>query len=248
MNRFQAFGRHLSGSLCAALLSATLVFLVWYPGPLALASGVRDIFLLLLLIDVILGPVITFIVFNPQKKELKRDLVMVVMVQVVALLYGLHAVYVARPVYVVFSVDRFDMVFANDLTDDKLAKATNTDYQSLPLLGPKTIAARQPNDTKARNELLFSAISGGDDLSQLPQYYESYSAHQEDVAKRVNDLALLKKFNADSAAVEALRSKYSAKKINAGYLPLRGKTKDLSVVLDRNTGEVLEIVDLRPWT
>lgn len=248
VNRFHAFGWHLLVSLCVALLSAMLVFLLLYPGPLALASGVRDIYLLLLLVDVVLGPVITLIVFNPKKKELRRDLAVVVVVQLAALLYGLHAVYIARPVYVVFSMDRFDLVFANDFTEEKLAKVTKTDYQSLPLLGPEVIAARRPDDTKARNELLFGSLSGGDDLPQLPQYYLPYLEQKVDVLKRSQPLAVLKQFNQDkSSTVDTLVNKYAATKIDVAYLPLKGKVRDLVVIVNRNTGKVLEMVDLMPW-
>ncbi|AMP01649.1 putative type IV pilin accessory protein [Collimonas arenae] len=225
-----------------------LVFLLWYPGYLALANGVRDIYMLLLLVDVTLGPVITLIVFNPKKKELKRDLAIVAMVQAAALLYGLHAVYIARPVYVVFSTDRFDLAFANDITDEKLAKVTNREYQSLPKFGPVVIAARRPDDTNARNELLFGSLSGGDDLPQMPQYYVPYTTQRADVLKQSQPLGLLKKFNQNELSiVDALVTKYTALKIDVAYLPLKGKACDLVVIVNRNSAEILEMVNLKPW-
>ena len=249
LNRFHAFCGHLLVSSFVALLSAMLVFFLWYPGPLALASGVRGIYLLLLFVDVVLGPVITLIVFNPKKKELRRDLAVVVLVQLAALLYGLHTVWIARPVYVVFSMDRFDLVYANDFTKEKLAKVTKVEYQSMPLLGPKLIAARQPDDPKARNELLFGSLSGGDDLAQSPQYYVPYLEQKANVLKRSQPLAVLKQFNHDkTSAIDAMVSQYAARKIDVGYLPLKGKVKDLVVIVNRKTAEVLEIVDLTPWS
>lgn len=71
LNRYQAFGVHLLASAAVALISAAVVFLVWYPSPLQLATGVTGIFLMLLAVDVIVGPCITLIVFNTAKKELK---------------------------------------------------------------------------------------------------------------------------------------------------------------------------------
>ncbi|MGR9117556.1 MAG: TfpX/TfpZ family type IV pilin accessory protein [Gammaproteobacteria bacterium] len=248
VNRFQAFAWHLLASFGVAIASALLVFGVWYPGALASASGVNDIYILLLMVDVVLGPVITLIIFNPKKKELRRDLAIVVAVQLGALGYGLHAVFIARPVYEVFSVDRFELVFANDFTEEKLATAVNPDYRSLPLLGPKVIAARLPDDNKARTELLFRSIAGGDDLHQLPQYYLPYSAQKARASRTSQALEALKKFNRDQVeTVDALVKKYAAKKIEAGYLPLSGKARDLTVIVDRRSGTVLELVDLRPW-
>ena len=63
LNRYQAFATHLMGSVAVALCSAALVFLVWYPDKLPQATGVTNIFLMLLAVDVVVGPIITLIVF-----------------------------------------------------------------------------------------------------------------------------------------------------------------------------------------
>ncbi len=248
LNRYHAFGWHLLVSLCVAAVSASLVFLVWYPNDLAYASGVTDIFRLLLLVDVILGPVITLIIFDKKKKELKRDLAVVVVMQFVAMLYGLHAVYVARPVYLVFNIDRFDLVYANDFSDQDLAKATKNEYKSLPQFGPKIIAARMPEDVKSRNEILFGSLSGGSDLSRMPQYYVPYPEQKVEVIHAIQSLDKLRKINEESlSAIDALEKKYAATKTKIGYLPLRGKANDLTVIVNQVTGEIIEMSVLKPW-
>lgn len=249
INRFQAFGWHLLVSFGVAVLSTVLVFALWYPGELALASGVGEVFWLLLAVDVVLGPVITLIIFNPKKKALRWDLACVAAVQIGALLYGLNTVYSARPVYVVFNIDRFDLVFANDFSEEKLAKASRSEYQTLPRLGPEVIAARRPDDRKERNALLFSAISGGDDLPQLPQYYVAYHEQKDNAVKRSQALDELKKFNQDKASlIDQLIHDCAAKNIDAGFLPLKGHAADLTVIVDRGSGEVVDILDLMPWS
>jgi len=250
MNRFQAFGWHLLGSACIALLSAGLVFLVWYPGALAAAVGVEQIFLLVLAVDVVIGPVITLIVFNPRKIKLRRDLAIVVALQIAALLYGLNTVMVARPVYMVFNVDRFDLVYANDLPQDKLDKVQRREFSSIPLFGPQIIAARRPDDPQERKKILFSALDGGDDLPQLPQYYVPYQDMHAEVAKHMYPLEKLRALNRSaSVAVDSLLEKYAQVAGGVGYLPLKGKAKDkdMAVVIDRQSARVLEIVNLKPW-
>lgn len=248
LNRYQAFAGHLALSAAVAAVSAALVFLVWYPPPLAAATGVTGIFLMLLAIDVIVGPVITLIVYNPAKKELKRDLLVVLVLQVAALLYGLNAVFTARPVYSVFNVDRFDLVFANDMTAAKLQKVTTAQFKSLPWFGPQVIAARRPATSKERNEILFGAAAGGDDLPQLPQYYVAYDEARTEAAKRAQPIDALRELNRDQAArVDALARRHAGRANGVGFLPLRAKVKDMAVIVSRDTGEVLEIVDLRPW-
>lgn len=251
LNRYQAFGTHLLGSMLVALCSATLVFLLWYPGPLSAATGVTGIFLIILGVDVIVGPVITLIVFNPVKKpasELRRDLAIVLAVQLAALLYGLYTVHLARPAYVIYNVGRFDLVYANDLDEDKLKLAPSPELRTLPWLGPEIIAARAPKDRKLRNELLLGSLSGGVDLPQLPQYYLPYADEQANAVKRIQPLSELRELNKHAAPeIDALARKYASRKVGIGYLPLRGKVEDLAVIVALDSAEVLEIVDLKPW-
>jgi hypothetical protein len=246
LNRYKAFGVHLIGSTCAALLSAGLVFLVWYPGLLASATGVTTIFLIVLGVDVVIGPLITLIVFNPAKKELRRDLAIVLVLQLAALAYGLHTVWVARPAYQIFNAGRFDLVLANEIDDQQREKAALAEFKTLPWFGPKTIGAKAPEDSKARKELLFSSLTGGGDLPQMPQYYLPYAQLKDDVVKRQQPLDKLLLTNSSKKnEVEALKQRYASRKV--GFLPFKGKVKDLTVIVDADTAEVLELAELEPW-
>lgn len=248
LNRYQAFSAHLLSSALVALLSAALVFVVWYPAPMSTATGVTEIFLLLLAVDVVVGPVITLIVFNPAKKELKRDLLIVLFLQVSALLYGMHAVFVARPVYAVYNIDRFDLAYANDLTSDKLQKVSLPQFKSPPLLGPEVIAARRPDDAQERSKIMFGAVAGGDDVPQLPQLYVPYAQAQPLAVKHVQSIDVLRDFNPDRGAeIDAVLARHAKRPGGIGFLPLKGRVADLAVIVAADTAEVLEIVALKPW-
>ena len=72
-NRIRFFIGHFTLSIFIAFLALVLVFLFWYPSPLAQAVGVTHLFLMMLAIDVIVGPVLGFIVYKEGKKTLKMD-------------------------------------------------------------------------------------------------------------------------------------------------------------------------------
>ena len=82
--RIKAFLIHGLVSISVALLVIGLVFFIWYPSPLAKAVGVTHIFLMLLAIDVIIGPVLGFIVYKEGKKTLKMDLSIIITLQLCA--------------------------------------------------------------------------------------------------------------------------------------------------------------------
>lgn len=108
--RIKAFAWHLGCSLLIASAALVLVFAVWYPAPLHVALGVTSVFLLVLLVDVVIGPFLTLLVYKQGKKTLLFDMAVIIALQLSALLYGLWTVAEGRPVWLVFNVDRFDLV------------------------------------------------------------------------------------------------------------------------------------------
>src|SRR5690606_7616795 len=113
--RFKAFLLHLAASTLIALLALLLVFKLWYPAPLHEALGVTQIFLLLLLVDVVLGPLLTLLVYKTGKKSLVMDLALIAALQLAALGYGLWTVAEGRPAWVVYNAGRFDVVTVVDI-------------------------------------------------------------------------------------------------------------------------------------
>ncbi|WP_309246762.1 hypothetical protein [Ramlibacter montanisoli] len=113
--RARAAGIHLALSAVVAVLAGLLVFALWYPYPYREISGGRELFLLVVAVDVVLGPLLTFAVFNRAKPELRRDLAVIVALQLAGLAYGLWTVQLARPVHMVFEYDRFRVVHRVDI-------------------------------------------------------------------------------------------------------------------------------------
>ena len=155
--------------------AAALIFGVWYPPPYSHAVGADQLIFLLLGVDVVLGPLLTLVVFKSGKKSLRFDLSVIALLQVCAFLYGMSIVVRARPAFIVGRVDRFVIVSANDLDAEDYAKATDPRFRAAPWTGPKVIGAAIPTDTEQRNALMFSS-AGGKDLEKFPQYYTDYDA------------------------------------------------------------------------
>lgn len=107
MTRLKAFGIHLAISLAIFVLVLGLLILVWYPWPLFdLEGGWRGI-RLVALVDVVLGPALTLILFKVGKPGLRLDMSLVVLMQIGALVFGMWNLYEARPVLLVHADDHF---------------------------------------------------------------------------------------------------------------------------------------------
>ncbi len=232
-DRLRASAIHLIFTCAIATLCAVLVFNVWYPYPYRELSGGRELFLIVVSVDIILGPLVTFTVFNRVKplKELRRDLAIVVLLQIAALAYGLWTVGVARPVHLVFEFDRFRVVHAVDVPVDML-NMTPANVGALPWTGPTLLAVRQFRDANESLEATLAALRGVS-IAARPDLWQPYEQAKPRVLVAAHPVASLKSRFPDSAAeIDQLIAAAGGKPQTAVYLPLVGRKSAWTLLLD----------------
>ncbi|OYY53366.1 MAG: pilus assembly protein [Polaromonas sp. 39-63-203] len=232
---FKASSIHFLGSLVVAALAAALVFLIWYPFPYREMAGGRELFVLVVSVDVICGPLLTAVLFDPSKPrlELWRDLGLVALVQVAALSFGMSTVWQARPLFLVQEVDRFKVIAEPDVDSAALA-ALPAALQPLWWKGPKVVAIREPKDAEERNKVMFESIKGGRDFGERPEFYLPYEgANALKSLNRAKPLSVfLQKQPGQQAAATELAAKKGADIAQWLYLPVVAR-QDWVAVLDK---------------
>ncbi len=231
--RARAAGFHLLISAAVAAAAAALVFGVWFPGIYRKVAGGRDLFILVASVDMVLGPMLTFAVFNLKKgwPHLRRDLAVIGVIQVAALVYGLVTVYGARPVAMVFESDRFRVVTVVQVEMQELPRAPPA-YRRLPLTGPWLLGARPPTAGDEANEALFKALRGVD-RAQRPLFWQPYADSAEEALGRARPLAtLLAKYPDLADDVKARLQVLKVDETSAKFLPLMGRGGDWVAILD----------------
>lgn len=86
------------------------VYFIWYQQVYFKVSGVIEPLKLLLIVDVILGPLLTFIIYKQGKKNLKIDLMMIVLFQIMAFIYGANSIYLGKPSLVIHRTGYLEVV------------------------------------------------------------------------------------------------------------------------------------------
>ena len=246
--RFIAAGIHLGISLMLATLAAVLVFSVWYPYPYREISGGRSLFMLVVAIDVVMGPLLTLVIFNRSKpaRLLHRDLTVIGVLQLAALAYGLWTVALARPVHLVFEMDRFRAVHAFEVEKSSLKEAP-APWQQLPLTGPTLLSVR---DFKNSDEsfALTNAAFAGTQIGAQPGMWQDYEKAKPQILARARSLEdLRKRFPGQVADIDhALKSTASQGRSAAsvGYIPLVSHETGWTVLVDRQTAEVIAFVPI----
>lgn len=240
--RLKFFLSHLFISCLIALFVIGLVFFIWYPSPLASAVGVTHIFLMLLVIDVILGPLLGLLVYKEGKKTLKFDLSVIILIQITALCYGVFSIEQGRPAWLVYNVDRFELVRKNELVDTNIQQA-QPQFQKPSWFKPQYVATEFAKDIQQRNDEMFAEVLGGISIAQRPERYVELTQAKNQIQQRALPLAELEQYNS-KVAVEKTLSKYQ--KADA-WLPLKANAEDMVVLINKESASIIKIVDLRPW-
>lgn len=229
--------KHFFISVLIGILTALLIYYVWYPYPLNIAVGVDQIFVMFIGIDIIIGPILGFLVYKESKKNLKFDLFIVVLFQFSAFIFGLISLEKARPAWIVFNLNQFELILKNEIILP--ANKSNLKYNESSWLGPQWVSTTPAKNITQKNNDIFEAVFNHVSTAQKVERYMDIRIAKKTIISKAIEIKELSKYNSD---LSILKKHPEAKK----YLPLKSKLVDMTVLLDK-TGNVIKIVNLRPW-
>jgi hypothetical protein len=243
--RLRAVAIHFTISSAIAAVAALLVFALWYPYPYREISGGRELFLLVVIVDVILGPLMTLAIFNRDKSRrmLVFDFSVIGLLQVLALAYGLWTMHLARPVHLVFEFNRFAVVHAIDVPEELLDRAP-AGITALPVSGPTLLAVRPFRSAGEEMETTLAAI-GGVDLSARPDLWQAYDQARPRVKQEAKPIATLKqRFPQQAGEIDAVLARAGRDAASTAYLPMKGRKTFWTVFIDSATADVVGFLPL----
>lgn len=246
MTRFRASAIHLQISAAVVGAMFAVIFFIWYPGPTFEIAGAMDIVWVLVGVDLVLGPLLTLIVYKKGKPSLKFDLAVIAIIQLSALVYGAHTFYQERPYYLVYVVDRFALTPERRIDKSKLKF---DELKQKPFADVIKVFARKPEDPGKIQELLRSILEDGQpDLDARPEFWEPYSAGVSFILEQAKPLSALKTTSEkDKRRIQNVVDRYGAEHPNLGYVPIGSLRRDFGMALDLDTAEPLDIIKVDPW-
>ncbi|NVK22893.1 MAG: hypothetical protein HWD86_10265 [Kangiellaceae bacterium] len=236
MSKTKASLIHLSLSVLVISFIFLLIFFVWYPSPFDKTQGISEILYLMLIVDLFLGPLLTFVVYKQGKRGLATDLSIIATIQISALIYALYVVHKERPAYIVHAIDRYEVVTASEV---------NMQESSIPEMEigfftkPNYIYVESPKGD-AMAQLVIDVLSGAsNDLERLPQYYQLYEKNIEQVLSKGKEL---------SSIANQLSLPKGIDPKEYLFAPIVGKRKDMLALINKKTGYPEQFIDVDPWT
>ena len=247
ISKLQAFLIHLTGSAVVVGTLCAVIFFVWYPAPYFAAKGASGVLLVLIGVDLILGPTLTLILFRPRKPGLVFDLSVILTIQLAALVYGTTALYQERPYYLVFAVDRLEILAYKDVDSSMI------EYEELrrkPFIGPILAVASLPEGQDEFQRLLEeTAFECKPDIERRPEFWSPYANRSDDVIARAKSLAeLLERYPETRTEISKLTESLDAEIDDLAYIPLVGRETSFAFVIDAETATPIDIIDVDPWS
>ncbi|MGP9490976.1 TfpX/TfpZ family type IV pilin accessory protein [Psychrobacter sp. AOP7-B1-24] len=248
-SKLEITGYHVLCSLVLNVLISAIIYFVWYPSHLYQATGVLPAVLMMIALNLIVAPLLTFIVYKADKKELTRDIAVIAVLQIAALGYGLYIVEAGRPAYIAFAVDNFEVVrgFDNEWAQQHLG----TQMTAAKPLGlfekPKFVYSVLASEPKIKaEELTLEEFAVKEYQMRVPAIFRTDSYQPIETAAdiiqtKAKPLSKLTNSN-DKLRVEAVLRHYPD---SEGWLPLTAPVVNMVVLIDKD-GNVIDIVDLRP--
>lgn len=247
--RLKAFGLHLTGSAAVLTLVLGAFWLLWYRWPGWYLASVLHVVGILVMVDLALGPALTLIVANPAKRraELARDIAIIVTVQLAALVYGATTLWLGRPLYYTFSVDRLELVQGSDLKAEDIAAGQRDNPSLAPFWysRPRWVWAPLPANPEEAGKIVSGALFGGTDIIQMPRAYRPWSAGLTELRQNLHALDEMKFFSRrEKASLRHRMIELHMPVDQANAMVLWGGTRRLLVLFDLKTLDIEAMLEV----
>lgn len=246
MTRLRLFQIRLAATGGLMLLLVAVVRLLWFPGAYSAIFGVSRLLLLIAVIALIIGPVLSVVVYKPGKKGLKLDLVVLTSLEIAAVAFGAWQLYARQPFYAVLAVDRFEAVSRAEIDASQIVEPT---LLTRPGHAPRLVYAELPNDPVAVDRLIDETLfEGKQDIDRRPEFWRPYTAgvpHLKAVARPLGFM-----LSEESERGKRARRWLARNGGGAGdfiFVPLRGPNRDAAMILHADVGFPVGTLDVDPW-
>ena len=248
MGKSRAALNHLWPSLLVLAIIAGLILFVWYPYPFLQFKDTGKFSLMLVLSAGFIGPAMTWLFYRKgkSKRALVFDLVVILLIQTAAFAWSGYALYQNRPYFMVFTVDRFEVLTMRDVD---LSTITDSKLLNKPVTGPILLYASMPTDPQVFQKLIQEVMfEGKPDLQYRPEFWNLYEEKQQLALSPALPLETLRSVRPESLqAIDKLVKNNGGDINRLKYVPGMVQNGQFAAILDAESGEVIDTLVIDPW-
>jgi hypothetical protein len=241
MNRFGAFAVHLAISLLIFAVLAYLVLYHWYPDFFFDTDGGWQGMRIIILVDLVLGPTLTLIVYKHGKPSLKSDLTLIGLFQTVCLIAGVYVVFSERPLALVYVDGHF---FSMSRGDYENVEAPVPDLTQFPGPWPKRVMVRIPEDFVEQSKIRRQAIAENRPLRAFSRLYTGFDFTAANAEREALSRADVEQRDLQGDILPAWLREHGGAFGDYAFFPYAGRYSYYILGMSRADGRLVDVLPL----
>jgi hypothetical protein len=244
--RLKAAGIHLGLSAIIFAVALYLILVEWYPGFHFLVDGGWRGVKIMAGVDLVLGPTLTLIIFNPFKARrlILIDLACIGLVQLGALVWGFYAVHSQRPVVVSYYEGAFLSVTAAPLAIEKKPAGFAGQFSDRR---PPWVYVMPPRDDREEARAAMQELMGKVGVHEDPFFFRRLDENWAAVVPRALEVeARSKERPAFAAALPAFLERHGGRPADYRFFPYDGRDGRCTVAF-RPAGDWVGALGCEPY-
>lgn len=243
-----AFAIHLILSLLIFSTLVLMMALFWFPGDLFFIDGGWQGLKLVAMVDLVLGPALTLLLYKPGKPKLALDMSLIAAIQIGALAYGFYATHQQRTVAIVFAEQGFNTLSAQANKDaDQELRKLNAEPQPLPKVGLLELPLLLSPDPENLGKHLEEILNGYPGPQERSDKFVPIAEHRESMQKGALSNADIAKAGA-SEEIEQSLNKLALAASNVEFYKFKARYASGIAIFDPKNLRILDYVTYESFT
>ena len=238
--KLNAFGAHLVISVVLFVAIIAMAIRLWYPPPFFWIDGGVQITLLAAAVDIVAGPLLTMVVYRPNKPGLVMNLAVIAAMQAGALTWGMHALYSQRPVLAAYVGHKQNRFFPVTEAQTRGGPRSLEELRALSSNRPPLVFIDLPENDAEAMRLLTSA---GESVLRQTQRFRSIDGER---LRRIAQASRTpKNYEVLAPDMAAAITRFTAERGGDpeafAFVPLVGRFGNAMLALSRKDGSVVGV-------
>jgi hypothetical protein len=242
VSRFAATFVHFLLSLAVFAGLTYLIVIEWFPGFFFAIDGGWEGMRIIAAVDLVLGPVLTLIVYKEGKPGLRFDLTLIGITQAVCLAAGAYVVYSERPIFFVYYDQHFYSSSAGTYTDYGLIPPDPADYGTDT---PVAVYVRLPPDPIKEADVRSILFSDAVPLWTYASLYVPLRDHMTAVIEGATPIEDLRSRDEDGA-VDAFVAEHGGAVSDYAFIPIHSRYRHAFLGIRKGDRSMVDILEVPP--
>ncbi len=241
MSRYHASFYHFLISLGIFVVLAYFVLFQWFPGFFYTIDGGWEGMRLIILVDLVIGPLLTLIVYKHGKPGLKFDLSIIALIQATCLSGGVYVVYNERPTHFIYYDGYFYSASQGTFAEYGVIPPNPAQFET----APARVFLDLPENPIERADIARVYFESRVPMWTASEYYVKLEGHMDEVLEGGRTIDQIRATDTQNTIDEWLE-KNGGSFDDYAFIPIRSRYRSAYLAIERANREIVGLLEVEP--